>query len=287
MAKVVSFVNMKGGVGKTTLTVNVAAGLTYFHNRKVLIIDCDPQFNASTYLLSGTDYLSHINDKSKRTILDIFQPEKFRNVELVAGKGKGKHKVKVHLKQCTRRILSYTDGSYLDLVPSTLDLFEVESSTRGTEKRLKHFISEVESEYDYVLLDCPPTISVFLRAALLASGSYTVPLRPDPLSVIGMPLLERWIEELEEDEGVNLDFAGMIFCMVRSPATAAMKSVMRDLRFNRGDKVFDAELGLSTQVAKSVEEHKPVFLTPNGRLRKSKWASQVEDIAKEFLERFE
>ncbi len=74
--QVISFMNMKGGVGKTTLAVNIAYGLAYFHRKKVLVVDSDPQFNATQSLLRDKQYLAHLNDPAKGTLKDIFIPRK-------------------------------------------------------------------------------------------------------------------------------------------------------------------------------------------------------------------
>src|ERR671910_410335 len=83
--QVISFVNMKGGVGKTTLAVNVAYGLAYLHRKKVLIVDSDPQFNATQYLLQDDVYLGHINDPTKGTLKDVFLPSRPGPVNTITG----------------------------------------------------------------------------------------------------------------------------------------------------------------------------------------------------------
>ena len=91
--QVISFMNMKGGVGKTTLAVNVAYGLSYAHKKKVLIVDGDPQFNATQYLIDDDAYLDHVRDKKKGTIRDIFVPQRSGSVHTVTGSGD----VKLHV----------------------------------------------------------------------------------------------------------------------------------------------------------------------------------------------
>ena len=91
----VSFINMKGGVGKTTLAVNVAYGLAYFHDLKALIVDCDPQFNATQYLLDDETYLKHINNSKKGTLREIFVPKHPGTVNTVRGKSRGTSKSKM------------------------------------------------------------------------------------------------------------------------------------------------------------------------------------------------
>lgn len=282
MTQVVSFINMKGGVGKTTLAVNVAYGLAYNHGQKVLIVDGDPQFNATQYLLSDEQYLKHINDKKKGTLLDVFVPKRPGPLNTVAGTAKSVSKAKMPLAACTMTIFDGGEGyGRLDLVPSTLALMDIETSKRGTENKLRAYVQEKASGYDYVIIDCPPTISIFTQAAILASNKYLVPVKPDPLSVIGLPLLERWLEDFTQDAGVDIDSVGLVFTLVRGPLPNRMREVMDDLRRKRKNEVFDPHLSQSTHVAQSVEAHEPVFLyRPNGKA-----ANQVLQITQEFLSR--
>ncbi len=281
MSQVISFINMKGGVGKTTLAVNVGYGLAHQHGKRVLLVDADPQFNASTYLMTEQDYLDHINDKKKHTILHIFLPRRPGHVSTVQGRASLARKGTPSLSSCTFR--AFDGPGCLDLIPSTLALMELEMSPRTTENRLHNFLKEKAGGYDYVLIDCPPTISIFNQAAALASDGYLVPLKPDPLSTIGLPLLERWLEEFMENAGIQLVHVGMVFCMVRSPLPNRMKKVMKDLRDKRSDEVFANHMTQTTKVAESVEAHKPVFLHAKG----SKWAKEVLLITEEFVARTE
>lgn len=94
------------------------------------------------------------------------------------------------LSTCTSNIYDGGEGrGKLDLIPSALDMIEIENSQRGTENMLNFYIQEKAKGYDYVLIDCPPTISIYTQAAIIASDKYIVPVKPDPLSIIGLPLL--------------------------------------------------------------------------------------------------
>jgi chromosome partitioning protein len=273
---------MKGGVGKTTLTVNMAFALAQLHKKQVLIVDADPQFNATQYLLEDDVYLEHVKDKNKGTLRDIFVPRKNGPIHAVTGATKGTNKKKMPLASC---ICSIFDGGpgrgKLDLVPSTLALMDIETSKRGTEAKLKSYLKEKAGGYDYVLIDCPPTISIFTQAAILASDKYLVPIKPDPLSVIGLPLLEHWLDDFTDDAGITIDSVGLVFTLVRGPLPGRMREVMADLRRERAGQVFTNFLSESTDVATSVEAHQPVFrFRPNG-----KTAAQMTDIADEFISR--
>jgi chromosome partitioning protein len=170
----------------------------------------------------------------------------------------------------------------LDVLPSTLDLVEVQNSPRQTENKLKAYLKEKAGNYDYVIIDCPPTISIFTEAAILASDKYIVPIRPDPLSVLGLPLLERYIADYTVDVGMTLGQVGLVFTLVRTPTPQAMKNVMNDLREQRKDAVFEHMSTVSTNVAESVEHHKPVFAY---RKSPNKLRDQFLNITSEFLNR--
>jgi chromosome partitioning protein len=280
--QVISFMNMKGGVGKTTLAVNVAYALAHRHKQKVLIVDGDPQFNATQYLLDDDEYLEHVENPKKGTLRDIFIPRRAGPINTKSGSSKPINNSKISLAACTCKIFEGGPGrGKLDLLPSTLQLIEVENSPRQTETKLKAFLKERADHYDYVIIDCPPTISIFTQAAILASDKYLVPIKPDPLSVIGLPLLERWLEDYTEDAGIDIEQVGLVFTLIRGPMPPRMRDLMDELREERGDEVFDAELSQSTTVASSVEAHQPVFLFN----KYSKTAKQVLAITEEFLSR--
>lgn len=282
--QVISFINMKGGVGKTTLAVNVAYGLAYLHKKQVLVVDGDPQFNASQYLLSTKDYLAHLNDHKKGTLQDIFVPKRPGAVKTLTGTAKAASKSKAPLSSFISTVFDGGAGrGKLDLIPSTLSLMDIETSKRGTEGKLKRFLQEKAGGYDYAIIDCPPTISIFTQAAILASDKYLVPIKPDPLSVIGLPLLERWLVDYTDDCGLDVQSVGVVFTMVRGPVPKAMQAVMDDLREKREDEVFEPFLSMATNVAESVDAHQPLFLFD----KNSKTSEQIKAITDEFVTRTE
>jgi chromosome partitioning protein len=280
--KIVSFVNMKGGVGKTTLSVNVAYGLAMLHRKNVLMVDCDPQFNATSYLLEDERYFKHIEDETKGTVEQIFVPRRDGRISTTLGKAKAVDKRKMGLSDCAISIFNGgASRGKLDLLPSTLALVEMENLQRGRERRLGKFLKEKASQYDFVIIDCPPTISLFTQAAIFASDLYIVPIKPDPLSVIGLPLLERWLDEFAEDNGITIKPMGLVMTMVRGPTPTRMKEVMADLQTRRKKEVFSTFLSESTYVSSSVEQHVPIFQYK----RTSKVSKQITAITQEFLTR--
>ena len=276
--QVISFMNMKGGVGKTTLAVNIAYGLALLHKKNVLIVDADPQFNATQYLLEIDEYLAHVEDPKKGTLKDIFVPKTPGPVHTVTGTARTVNKSKMPLAACSCRVFNGNQGGRLDLIPSTLNLMEIETSKRGTESKLRAYLKEKATGYDYVIIDCPPTISIFTQAVLLASDKYLVPIKPDPLSVVGLPLLERWLQEYTEDHGLEIEAVGLVFTMVRGPTPMAMMAVMRELREQRENQVFESQLSEATAVAESVAAHKPIFLYRKNH----KTAREIRTITQDF-----
>lgn len=279
----ISFMNMKGGVGKTTLAVNVAYTLAQQHDKKVLIVDCDPQFNASQYLLTDDVYLAHLKNPARGTLKDVFIPNQAGPLDTAKGIAKPINKAKLSLGDCTIRVFhSHTKPGVLDLVPSTLSLVEVQNSRRQTEARLKTWLKEKALHYDYVIIDCPPTISIFTEAAILASDKYIVPIKPDPLSVVGLPLLERYIQEFTEDVGMKIEQIGIILTQIRPPAPKIMKEMIDVLRKERKGAVFAEQLNNATCVAASVDAHQPILKYQRST---DKVKMQIIDITSEFIKR--
>lgn len=254
-AKVISVINMKGGVGKTTLTANIAYGLAKFHDGKILLIDNDPQFNATQYFISTKKYLDFINNEENCTILDIYRDRPVHAIS-IASKGKKLKLIKPHAKNSILNVVSYTDGSKLDILPSTLDLMELDSPSLGTENKLHRFIETIKNDYDYIIIDCPPTMSVFILSAYIASDAYLIPIKPDHLSSIGISLLERAIDRYSNITGKKLEQIGIVFTMVES--NSLFSDTINTLRKSRKN-TFKSVMRRSVQIARAVKYNLPVF----------------------------
>lgn len=209
--KIVSFVNMKGGVGKTTLAVNIADFLANRNLKKVLLVDVDPQFNATQCLLKGDDYVKYIQDGGT-TIKDIFNNTKSTSVSVVDGTTAIEPVPYSNIKP-------YKTSRGYDLIPSQLDLFRFEMAPgQGTENRLKNYLNYIKGtgEYDICIIDCPPTPSVWMTSALIASDFYLIPSKPDPISMTGLDLLEGIIKERKENYGCACKCAGLVLTITET-----------------------------------------------------------------------
>jgi len=271
MAKVISVLNMKGGVGKTTLSVNIAYILANYHEQKVLLIDIDPQFNATQYLVHQDVIVKHF--ENKKTVLDIIMPQKEENINLVTSAKKKKNSTP-KLEDFIINISS-TNGTTFDIIPSTLNLIEIENSERGAEKNLKYFIKKYCKHYDIIIIDCPPTLGIHTLSAFLAAEYYVIPVKPDFLSSLGLSLLERALEKYKKRHHHKLKPLGMVFTIVDLRPSLTFK-IMDEIRNSRRSCI-TAFSSLSTQVASSVS-NMDSFYSSNGRYQK-----EFKDIAQEIF----
>ncbi|MBO1111551.1 ParA family protein [Bordetella petrii] len=273
-AKVVSLINMKGGVGKTTLAVGLAWELAKEYD--VLLVDIDPQFNATQWVIETQTYLDWV--KTSHTVLNIFVPDGHGVQGLAVPNTAPPPKVTAK----TTIVTVEGNGCSLDIVPSILDLIRLDAAPRGTENRLRVFLEKVKDKYDYVLIDCPPTASLFSYSAFLASDAYLVPVKPDPLSVLGLPLLERAMTEYEERSGHNLPRLGLVLTQVRG--TDSMTATSNQLKVNYLGEVFDEHIPLTTGVAEAVEDNSPL---QEFAKTKYKLKDHLAGLASEFVKRAE
>jgi chromosome partitioning protein len=278
--KTIAVINMKGGVGKTTLAVNLSVALAKYHKRRVLLIDNDPQFNATESLVSAQDYLRFIKDSNKCTILDIYRDRPCQAPSIVSGK----LKIEVpnpSLKNSVIRVRNYNKESYVDLLPSTLELMELDSPNLGTEQRLSFFVDEIKDAYDFVFIDCPPTMSLFALSAFIASDGYIIPIKPDHLSSIGISLLERAIDRYSKTTRKRVEQIGIVFSLVKKHETTdeIMDSLRKTNRF-----CFNAYIKQGINVARAVQELQTLF--EFGKTKHLQ-GSEIESLTAEFLNRLD
>lgn len=208
----VSLVNMKGGVGKSTLAVNIADVLARRHAKRVLLVDTDPQFNATQMLVGGDEYVQKIQ-ANQNTILDVFDDQPKVRVSAVSGP---QIVPAIKLEAITPWTISLPDsvaGGSLKLIAGDLELYRLEMSAgAGRERRLKRFIEicENRNEYDFIIIDTPPTPSTWMTAALFASDYYVIPVRPEPISRTGVDLLKGVVDRISANFGHAIECLGVV-----------------------------------------------------------------------------
>lgn len=205
MGKVISIISLKGGVGKTTTTVALAEFLALKHNKKVLVVDLDPQTNATVMLIKQQTW-KQANDH-KKTIDQMFldRIENTKNFDL--------------RKSIIKSVSNIGSGAQnLDLLPSSVDLVHIQDDLTILKQEYSNFQSpittlaenlreEIIDEYDYVLIDCPPNLGVITLNGLYISDYYLMPVVPDILSTYGIPeILDRIHKSSEEIKKIDRNF---------------------------------------------------------------------------------
>jgi chromosome partitioning protein len=236
VAKKVALINMKGGVGKSTLAVNLAWHFALRPtSKRVLLVDLDPQFNASQYLLGAAEYRRAI-ESGVKTIWDIFERGTRHPQAPQAG-------FSIH-DAIYNRFTIPSENRKLDIILSRLDLaFSVKTPYQQKERELAEVLTGLEGEYDLVLFDCPPTESILTTAGYLASDYVLVPVRPEYLSEIGLPLLVQSMEDFAADYPEHpLQLAGVVFNATTDYAPEEMlaKAGVRVIAQRNGWYVFEA-----------------------------------------------
>ena len=274
MPEIITVINMKGGVGKTTLSVNLAYLLAYEHDKNVLLLDIDPQFNATQYVANQGEILQHF--QNKKTVYDILMPKKEEEISL-STKKKTTKKQDVDLSDYLINVFDYSGAGKLDLIPSSLKLINFETSKRGVENRLKKFLNSECSHYDYIIIDCPPTLTLLTLSAYLASEYYLIPIKPDFLSSLGLPLLQRGLNEYEETYNHSLKLLGIVFTMVNIRPNATQQ-IMNEIS-QGGWQCLENYSRHSTKVASSVHSLEDFYYYAHS----AEYADEFRNITQEIL----
>lgn len=269
---------MKGGVAKTTLAVNISDSLVRRHDLKVLLIDTDPQFNATQCLISGEAYVRGLGI-NLHTVLNIFDDSQrpvFRSVQGVS--------VQEPVKM--EDIKPWNIKTGFDLIPGALELFRLDmGGGHGREVRLKRYIEYVAENYDYnvIVIDTPPTPSAWMASALIASDYYIIPVKPEPLSATGIDLLRAVVSRVKENYALNLECGGIVLTIAEE-STIVFKRTVEFIDTNRywEGKRYKFSLPKRTEVAR-IQGNQGMILDSSDTLLKR----SISEITKELIERTE
>ena len=250
---IISFTNQKGGVGKTTTAVNVAATIAAL-DKKVLLVDIDPQGNAST----GVGFMDRSSLNSSYSVIT-------ENLPITDA-------------------IYHTEFKNLDLVPSTIDLAGAEleiAELPARERILKGALSVVKDRYDYIFIDCPPALGLTINA-LTASDGLVIPCPCEFYALEGLVQLTNTVEHIKAYHNPDLELLGVLVTMYNSRLNIS-QSIMNDLRGYFGNLLFKTTVVRNVRLAEA-----PSYGTRVLYLDKfSKGAQNYISVAKELIERVE
>ncbi len=233
--KIISVINQKGGVGKTTTVINLAAGMT-MKGKKILVIDLDPQGNATTGLgVSNTDseltIYSVLNGNKK--ISEVIQSTKFEN---------------------------------LNLITSNVDLSGLEIETAGDSRRafklkdeLASILNDSGASYDYIIIDCPPSLSLLTIMALVASNELVVPLQTEFFALEGLTQLMKTIERIKSNLNPSLNIRGILLTMY-DKRNKLSGEVEQEARNYFKEKVYQTIIPRNVRLSEAPSHGVPVLL---------------------------
>lgn len=243
MAKILSCVNLKGGVGKTAIAVNFAA-YSGLQGHKTLLVDVDPQTNA-TFSCIEPEKWGELSKKNG-TVANLLGMRNF------SAEGAAPAAKDVIVSEVFKNV---------DLIPSHIDLFTIDldlGGAAGRELKLRKALKPILDAYEIVVIDCPPNLTIPTQNALATSTHFVVPISPDFLSSIGIALLLSRIKKLCDDLDHTLQHAGIIISRVGRPAAFREKTVA-SVRAQFGSLVLDAELKERSSVSESASVQKSIY----------------------------
>ncbi len=273
MYKGLCVINMKGGVGKTTVAVNLA-WVAARRGLKCLVVDLDPQFNASVYIMQATPYERYITGGGL-TVFDIFEehtpmrdPQRPRptgdNVIWKPSRGPN------------------NSSGLMHLIPSQLELATTLKNPAGKSHLLSTFLTQYASDYDLVIVDPPPTDSMATEAAYMATNYVLVPVRPEYLSSIGFPLLAQSVLSFKRQYPTHsLDVIGVFLSNVRhgSREYARTLEATRTFASSQGWNFMDQEIRFSDSYPRGAREGTSITHTDQARYNvRAEFSRLAEDV---------
>lgn len=308
MAHVIATANMKGGVGKTTLTINLAASLAKHHQKRVLVVDLDTQISATLSLMAPADFAKR--RKEGRTLRHLVNQVLYPDKYIMRSPSEVIRPTNPDAPT-TATVLANFLGNVkgLDLLPGDIELYDEfmvsqmlhektnaqggagrfgETWNHFERKLIRSILDPVMDLYDFIILDCAPGYNLLTRSGLLASDFYVLPSRPEPLSVIGIQLLQRRIERLRQNHADDpigqMQLLGIAFTMSGNALTGRYyRRVVDRVRqdFN-GNQLFSTQVPNDVRVAKSADSYLPVVLTdPDAPSAKA-----FAQLTREFLQKY-
>jgi chromosome partitioning protein len=311
MAQVISMINWKGGVGKTTLTLHLAAGLALKHSKRILLVDLDPQCNLSFLALGAANYISHTYTKKLPTLKDVFD-NYFSRIDTNARDVILKENVKAGAGQVFTKVDIILSHQELTLLDMKLARDKRPGNDHREETRfeiaklsiIKSLIDKVASEYEYIILDCPPNVNLVTQNAFFASDYYVIPAIPDFLSTVGISLIKQYMDQFNTDYNsmwsyalipgsyTDTKFGGIIFNMVDEygggPKTGHSQIFHSTALQQGAGAIFENYVTDGDGISTAAQMNIPVFAyrdLPRAHQNAEKQANYLERVVTEFMSR--
>lgn len=265
---VISFMNMKGGVGKTTICVNIAGQLAK-DGYKVLIIDNDPQMNASQYLLEPSKIEKLV--ENNKTIYSLYKDSVDENLFNMTGE---------EVEEVDKDIIVKCKEN-LYIVCGDLNMTKVSDVSVIDELSLFINNNKLRKNYDFIFIDCPPTQSFYTNSAFKASNFYLLVIKPDFLSTVGLALFTKMISNYNKKRNVEekLNSLGIIVNLYQKSNEYHTKKIDEIKEKFKFSKVFKTSIVNNTNIAKSSEKQQLMYETNRCKTR-------IKDLTKEFIEEY-
>ena len=298
MATVVSFINFKGGVGKTTLSVEIAASLYKKFNSRVLMIDLDPQSNCTLYWMNEADWEDHV--KNHGTLLDFFEAclnEKDFDISSIIARPTR------FIKKPWYQSFDEKLNRGIKLIPSHMELFGVDLKLATkfgfdnpkAQLLLKKALKAIENDYDFIFIDCPPNLYLATQNGLFSSDLYIIVALAEYLSTLGIAHIQKSIDNLFDNANKIFEFdqkafnkpelVGVIFNRLRflTGGTSNEKKWLNKLKGEYGDLIFNTTIPQSQKIAERPEQSEPIALSDYAT--DASYSQRIHEVAEEFYER--